>query len=385
MLRPADAAIEVDVVPVSRGEVRDMVAAAASGEVKPARRVTVRAEVGGTVAEVKKRKGERVEAGDLIVAFRSDEVDARLQQAAANVDAARVSVTMAKTRQQTADHALSRAKKLRSSEAISDVDLERAQTEATAAKEAIDQAVAAEKQALAAQKIAEVSKRHSIAYAPFAGVLQEQLSEVGVRMAPGQALFDLIDDSSVHVDVPIDESDMARVFVGQRASLKSDSRRGAPLFGTVTLIPPAVGKPAEVGGIEAANVTAAQLGSRDRSLYVEVTPDEPKSLRVGASVNAELLVTARASVLFVPSNVILSRGVVRTVLRVVNGVAKKAEFKAGLSSWERTEIVSGLDEAELVIASLNVKELEDGAPVRVRAKLIPPALTEPAGLAANRP
>src|SRR5262249_43124244 len=158
------------------------------------------------------------------------------------------------------------------------------------------------------------------------------IAEVGVQMAPGQALFDLIDDKAVRVDIPIDESDISRVSVGQRATLKSDSRRGTPLFGTVSLIPPAVGRPADGAGLEAP-VASVQLASKDRSLYIEIAPDDPKALRVGASVNAELLLTARAGVLFVPSNVVLGRGVTRTVFRVEGGVAKKTSISAGLTSW----------------------------------------------------
>jgi HlyD family secretion protein len=374
-LRPEDAPAEVDAVRITRGEVRETVTAAASGDVKPVRRVIVRAELAGTVRELRGKKGERVAAGELIVLFSSDEIDARLDQAKANVDAARVSIKIAETRLETARRALARAKKLRASDAISEVDLDRAETDVKTLEDGLDQAKAAEKQARAAEEIARVARNHASVKAPFAGVLQDVFAEIGVQMAPGQALFDLIDDSGVRIDVPVDESDVSRIFVGQRVTLKSDSARGVPLFGAVALIPPAVGKPGEGGGIEGA--AAGALASKDRSLYVVVTPDDPKMLRIGSSVGAEFLVRAREGVLFVPSNAVLGRGATRTVFRVEGGVARKAQFQAGLTSWERTEIVSGLSEKEVVLATLNVRDLDDGVQVRVRRVIDPPALADP--------
>lgn len=360
-LKRRDPPLEVSVLQVERGEVREMVSGAAAGEVKPARRVMVRAELAGTVEKVLKKKGDRVETGELVVTFTSDDVDARLLQADANVEAADVAVKVAESRAKTTEKALERGKKLRATETISEVELDRLQTERDAAVHGVEQALAAKKQTVAAKRIAEVAKKRTQLHAPFDGVLQDVFAELGVQVAPAQPMFDLIDDAGLRVEVPIDESDLSRVSVGQRVTLRTDAARGRLISGTVSFIPPAVGR-----SMDASPLEGVQLGAKERSIRIEVTPDDTKDLVVGASVNAELLVSSKPNVLFVPSQVVIGRGVERSVFQIRDGVLKKRTFTPGLTSWERTEVASGLEAGELIVSSLNVKGLEEGA--RVVAK-----------------
>lgn len=355
--RRRDPPLEVSVIKVERGEVREMITGASAGEVKPTRRVTVRAELAGTVAEVKKKKGERVAANELLVTFSSDELDARLLQADANVEAANVAIAAAELRKKSAWRAFERGKVLRTTDAISAVDFDRVQTELEAAGHAVEQAEAAKKQATAAKKLTEVAKNRARVHAPFAGVLQDVFAELGVQVAPGQALFDLIDDSAIRVEVPIDESDIARIKVGQSVTLRTDAARGELILGTVSFIPPAIGRPGDSSPLEGVSA----LSSKERSIRIEVTPAETKNLVVGASVNAELLVSSKPEVLFVPSQVVIGRGVERSVFQIDKGILKKKTFHPGLTSWERTEVLDGLEAGAEVVSSLNVKGLEEGA------------------------
>jgi HlyD family secretion protein len=282
-------------------------------------------------------------------------------QADANVEAARVAVGAAEERQGVAARALARAKKLRASDAISDVELDRAETEASALSRGVEQAKAALKQAEAARTLAQVSKRRASVTAPFDGVLQDVVAEVGVMLAPAQPLFDLIDDSSVRIELPIDESDIARVSLGQKVFLRSEGQPGRVLAGAVSFIPPAVGR-GELGTVD---VAASALTQKDRSMRIHVAPEDPSAFRVGASVNAELLVSSRPDVLFVPSHVVLGRGVERSVYRVEKGVVAKVSFEPGLTSWERTEVRSGLALGDVIVSSLGVKGLEAGVRVKL--------------------
>jgi RND family efflux transporter MFP subunit len=363
LLRPSPP-IEVDVVRVERGSVREMIVSAASGEVLPARRVTVRAEIAGTVAEVKKRRGDRVAAGELLVRFDSDELEARVSQSKANVESADVALDMAKTRVATAQRGKARADKLSTSGAISVVELDRADTELAAAKHAVDQASAARRQADAALKLARLSLDRAWVKAPYAGVLQDVFAEVGVQVAPGTALFDLIDDSEIYVSVPIDEADASRVHIDQTVYLQIDAARNESITGKVRFIPTAVGK-----SNAASPLDPTQAMKRDRFLYVEVTPDRATELRVGSSVNSELLVSEKQDVVYVPTHVVIGRGIERRVYVIESGRARQRSFKAGLTSWERTEVLSGLAEGAVVVASLNAKGLSDGARVAVRREL----------------
>ena len=346
----------VEVVSVARGEVKELIPSAAAGETRAAQRVVVRAELAGTVEAIEHPAGGRVEAGALVIRFVSKELNARVNQAKANVEAARVAVRMAKTRARSAARAKDRATKLKAREAISAIELERAEVEAEAAEHNVSKANAAVRQAQAAMRLAEVAAERTKVHAPFAGVLQEVFVELGVQVAPGQPLFDLIDDSALFVDVPVDEADVGRIFVGQQVTLRAGRKL---LVGAVDFIPPAAGRSDQ----------AQALGKRDRAFYVRVSLKERESgLRVGSSVNAEFLVTAKQDVLFVPTHAVIGSGARRSVFVIKRGRARKVEFQPGLTSWERTEIVSGLSDEAQIITSLNVRGLEEGARVQVKAE-----------------
>jgi hypothetical protein len=53
---------------------------------------------------------------------------------------------------------------------------------------------------------------------------------------------------------------------------------------------------------------------------------------------------------------------------VENGHARVRPIETGVSNWDRTEILSGLSLGDEVVATLNVKELEEGAPLKVGAE-----------------
>lgn len=346
--------VEVAVERVARGEVRELVAGAASGRVEPAQRVSLRAEVAATVAQQRASRGARVEKGQLLVLFQSDELEARVAQAQANVEAARVSIKLAVSRQAAARRAKERADKLRQGGAISEAELERAATELDAADLSLAQGEAALKQSQAALKLAQVAAERAKLPAPFAGVVQDVFVDVGVQVAPGTALVDLIDDSSVYVEVPVDEADIARIAVGQVAFLSTHAGREGAITGKVRFIPPAVGRS------EASGPTRLAAPGSDRSVYLEILPDEPDRLRIGASVNVEILVREKPDALFVPSQAVMGRGARREVYVLEGGRVEKRSFEAGLTSWERTEVVSGLPEGVEVLTRLDTPGLEEG-------------------------
>lgn len=373
--------LEVDVVSVDRGEVREVIASAASGEVKPARRVTVRAEIPGTVARVLKKRGERVAKDELVVAFASEELAARLDQARANVATAQVAVKTALTRQATAQRAGKRLGTLSAGGAISPNDLERGETEIEVTGLGVEQARSAQTQAEMAVKLARIAVGRAEVRAPFAGVLNAVSAELGVQVAPGAVLFDLIDDSDVYVEVPVDEGDAGKISVGQEVTLETDAARSTSMRGTVRFIPPAVGRPEGGGGLldSAAGAAASAGARRDRFLYLEVAPvmTATAALRVGASVNAELLVRAKPDVVRVPTHAVVGRGVERQVWILEGGKARTVKFRAGLTSWEHTEVLGGLEPGAVVIATLNTKGLSEGARVVVRGAAAAPGAPAP--------
>jgi HlyD family secretion protein len=86
------------------------------------------------------------------------------------------------------------------------------------------------------------------------------------------------------------------------------------------------------------------------------------------SANVDILVAEKPNVISLPTNAIVGRGAKRTVFKVENGIAKVVPVEVGLSNWDRSEIVSGLQAGDAVVATLNAKELADGIPVTTAGK-----------------
>jgi multidrug efflux pump subunit AcrA (membrane-fusion protein) len=97
---------------VSAGKVRDVVSSATAGEVAPENRATLRAELGGQVVAVSKRRGDRVSKSELIVRIDPTDLEVKLRQAQAAVSTAEAQVQQAAARVETIKRQSDRAQKL---------------------------------------------------------------------------------------------------------------------------------------------------------------------------------------------------------------------------------------------------------------------------------
>ena len=92
-----------------------------------------------------------------------------------------------------------------------------------------------------------------------------------------------------------------------------------------------------------------------------------KGLRPGMSANVDVRVAEKENLVSLPTNVIVGRGTKRTVYVVdEKGFARERQVQVGLTSWERSEIITGVNEGQQVISSLNAKDLADGVLVKVK-------------------
>jgi HlyD family secretion protein len=71
-------------------------------------------------------------------------------------------------------------------------------------------------------------------------------------------------------------------------------------------------------------------------------------------------------VLRLPTHVILERERGKYVHVVSDGRAQERPIQIGASNWDFTQVVSGLQEGERVIISVDGAKLDDGHPVHVQ-------------------
>lgn len=176
------------------------------GRTEPNREVTIKAETAGLVAATPIKEGTRVKRGTVVC---RQDVDARR----ANVDQAQA---MLRTRELEFKAAKTLVEKGYRSE-----------TQAATAQAALDGAKASVKQANI--ELDNVNMR-----APFGGVFDRQIAEVGDFLAPGQPCGLLLELHPLIVVAELTETQVGRVTKGDSATVKLAT--GQTLSGTVSLI-----------------------------------------------------------------------------------------------------------------------------------------------------
>jgi HlyD family secretion protein len=190
-------------------------------------------------------------------------------------------------------------------------------------------------QAEASLARAKLNRAHAELVAPFAGTVAVVNIKVGDSIgASGQtAAIQLVDDSAFHVDVDISEADLGRLKLGQEAQVELDALPGQVLSGTLDYIAPT--------GTTQQNVTTYQ--SR-----VTLKPTN-QLLRVGLSAAVSIITDKRTGVLLVPS------GAVRETDSGPQAQVKRGSdtalvpIKIGLVGDAQTEVISGLQEGDVVV------------------------------------
>jgi HlyD family secretion protein len=349
--------ISVQTVTVERGAVRDEVSSSSAGEVKAEQHATIRAELSARVLSVRHERGQRVKKGEVIVTLDGSDLAARLSQAGAALKAQRAQAAQAAAHAQAAQKTADRAKALAERGAETAKAADDALATSTEAEAAASSSRALLSEAEASLDVARVAKGKTVLSAPFDGLLADVACDVGDHVQAGAAVFEIVDDSRLHVDAMIDETDVGRVRIGQPAALRLDALPEGAVAGRVSDLGPVVKKD--------------DKGARALPIEVEVVDMKEaisKGVRPGMSANVDIKVAEKPDVLSLPTNVIVGRGTKRTVYVVKDGVAHEKPVTIGLSSWERCEVSSGVSVGDVVIANLNVKNLADGVPVRLEGR-----------------
>ena len=176
------------------------------GRTVPERMVTLRAEVGGTVAAVLARHGDRLSTGDPIVRLDEDDRSAALASARALVAQRQIEFDAANRLNQRG-HA--------------------SDTEVAAARARLDSAIAE-------RTLAEIAIGHLTIRAPFDGVLDERLVEIGDYVDIGDSVGRVLDLDPITVVGQISERHLGRIALGTVADV--DFLGGAADAGEVVYI-----------------------------------------------------------------------------------------------------------------------------------------------------
>ena len=192
------------------------------GRVVPREHGTVAAAIGGPVAEVSIRIGDRVEAGDVLVVLSRDLPEARLDQRRADeaLEAARVRTAEADV--DLARQELERLERLKGSAAFPKAAYEDGRQELVRRRSRVREAAAALARARVQREMAEIELARTVVRAPYTGVVTARRAAPGGYLKAGDPVATLVDDERLEVEADVPADRIAGLAPGVDATLELD-------------------------------------------------------------------------------------------------------------------------------------------------------------------
>jgi membrane fusion protein (multidrug efflux system) len=302
---------------VQRDTLYDVVEALGTAQANES--VTLTAKVTDTVRRVNFEDGDYAEAGAVLVELTSNEEEAALAEARANLD--------------DAESQLQRLEDLSTRGLSAESDLVAARSRAGAMRARLNSVTA--------------RLRDRLIQAPFSGLLGFRQVSPGTMVSPNTQITSIDDISVIKLDFTIPESFIGAMSLGAKVHAKSVSFPDRSFEGTVRTVG------SRVDPVTRAITVRAHVENKDRAL------------RPGMLLTVEV-VTAEHQALVVPEGSVFQVQN-RAYVYVVDGdVAHQREIEVGSRRFGVVEVLSGLEEGQQIVVEGLVK-LRDGARVRYDA------------------
>ena len=353
---------------VTRGDLARSVVA--TGKIEPLVKVEIKSKASGIVEKILADYGEHVRAGQVLVELDKEQLRARVAEARANLQAAQAAVESAQATYERnkvdaegpdlpfLKSTVERNRKLAAEGVVSASTLDdadkayqlglnkqlSAQRYVAVSRAEIARSKAQVAQMQAALDSAEEDLRNSTIVSPMDGLVLSRDVEVGdavssILILGSQAtlVMTLGDVSEVYVKGKVDEADISKVYLGQRARIVVESLKDKKFEGRVTKISPM--------GVEKDNVTTFE---------VKVSIQNPTGeLKANMTANAEIILDEKQNVLQIPEAAVIYDKDRHTFVETPSAGAKTGKQRLpvalGISNGVKTELVSGLKEGQQVV------------------------------------
>ncbi len=315
-----------------RGSIIDK--ALATGQIEPKKEITVKSKIGGIVRKVYADIGDRVSVGDPLFEIAPDPTPIEYAEATRQVQLYQVSFD-------NAAQIFDRYKSLRDKQLVSFQEYE--------SKKAIyDEAELRLK--LAKEKLSLIESGHTdsahlkvdnIIKSPISGTVLSRMAEEGDPVVPltsyqaGTELMTLAEMDDLVFKGNVDEIDVGKLSVNLAAEIEIGAIPDEKLAGRLTRISPKAHR---------------DQGSTLFEVEIMIEDLDSKFLRAGYSANADLVIARSDSIVVVPERLVTIKDSVASVeIQDTLGTITTREVKTGLSDGINIEIVSGVDEGELLV------------------------------------
>jgi len=378
---------------------RDLVASVtASGQVRPQTKVDLSSDITGKIVRLAVKEGQIVTQGQFLLQIDPQQQEAAVQRVEAALASSRAQMAQAQANLLQAEKSYERTAQIKKAnpQLISDENLEQLRTSVEVNQALFQAARHAVDQSLAAVRDARSSLGKTTIYAPMSGrvtrlnVENGETAIMGTLNKDAATLLTIADMSVLETKVKVDETDVARISIGDSAVIQIDAFPDTTFIGRVTKI-----------SNSAVKTAAQQQQNTDQAVDYEVTiqlVNTPTETRPDFSATAKIITDSRRNSLSIPiialtvrENEALAKEDTAVGLgkpkpkkevgkKDVEGVFvvaadNKVTFrpvKVGIAGEKHFEVLNGLKQGDRIVAGTYqaIRELKDGAMIR-EAKVDP--------------
>lgn len=354
----------VDVTPVGAEMIRSSILS--SGSLAYREQVELRSEVIGKVQAVNVEEGDQVKANDVVIALDPEQFRAQVEQQQANARIQEIAIERQRLLLENLERQVERQREMFSQGLVDTNTFEAAENELALARVDLRTREQSLSQARATLAQAKDNLARTEIRSPINGIvilLDIEPGEAvitGTTNIPGTTLAEVADPSTMLAEVQVDEADVAKISVGQKASIFAAAYPDTALEGVVETI--------------AASAQQA-AGQQNLSFKVKIRLLDPDAvaLRPGMSCRAEIYTESSEDALAVPIQSVLYDEEAEAdeeqpyVFVVEAGKAVRKDVTTGLSSDSHMEITAGLEAGESVVSGpfRVLRHLQDGESVMI--------------------
>jgi HlyD family secretion protein len=362
----------------------------ASGQVRPNVKVDVASDVSGRIIRLAVKEGDVVTRGQFLLQLDPEQYAAAVQRAEAQVSSAQAQMAQAQANYIGAQRQADRMAAIQKQNAqlVSAAELDNLRTQADVNRALVEAARHGVDQARASLRDARQALAKTTIVAPMSGRVTRLNVEAGETAVPGTfnkdaaTLLTISDMSTLETRIKVDETDVARIKLGDSAVVQIDAFPDTTFVGRVTQISNSSVK------------AAAGQQAADQAVDYEVTVrlvNPPQDTRPDFSATAKVVTAARQSALSIPIIALTVRENEKTAgadsapargrqpqrevgKKDVEGVFvvgkdNKVTFRpvrVGIAGEKYFEVLGGIREGETIVAGTYqaIRDLKDGALIR---------------------
>lgn len=310
---------QIKTITVSRSDIKETVSS--SGSMTGKRSANLRFAINGKLAYVNVQIGDTVTPNQLLAGLDLQALNINLQQAENNLKAAQADVDKTVDDIHLNQYGNGGFDQVGSAE-----ETQTQRNIRTAAQVARDNAVDS-------VKAAKRAYQDAVLYSPIEGIVTSAVQVDGQNVTAADTIIQIVDDSEIYLDAEVDESDIGKVSINQKADITLNTYPDRTFTGTVTQILP----------------TTKETSTGATVVVTRIRLDD-QSIQFIANLNgqAEIITNQASQVITIPIESIFEDKYVW----VKNGNDyQKVEVKTGISSDIDIEIVEGLSEGQEVVTT----------------------------------